>query len=89
MNMDFERAGIEKFDGTEYEVWSTLMEAVLTAKNIWYVVSRRKIESDKTWTEDNRSARVYILLALDHEMIKLVISCETASDIWNRLKAVH
>jgi hypothetical protein len=89
--MDLEKAsGIKKFDGTEFDVWSTLQEVYLRAKNIWYVIDEPKPEAaDTKWENANRQAKMALLWSLEHEIVKLVISCDTARDIWNRLKAVH
>lgn len=86
-------SGMKKFDGTQYEVWSTLMDAVLTAKEIRYVLDDVKPESDGTarikWDKDNRTAKAVILLSLDESIIRLVLSCDTAKDVWQRLAEVH
>lgn len=83
-------SGIKKFDGTEFDVWSTLQEVYLTAKGIWYVIEQEKPEGeDRKWDHDNKQAKMALLWSLEHEVVKLVISCETARDIWNRLKSVH
>lgn len=90
-------SGIAKFNGQEFEVWSTLTEAVLTAKNLSHVLrgARPMIGKDEDskavlqWENDERSARALILLALEPAMVKLVLSCATPKEIWDRLKAVH
>lgn len=90
--MDGLATGIKKFDGTGFEVWSTLMEAVLTAKKINYV-----LESDETsegattkkFKEDDQQARATLLLSLDPKIVMLVLSCNTAKQVWSRLKEVH
>lgn len=83
-------SGIKKFDGTEFDVWSTLQEVYLTAKGIWYVIDQEKPEGeDRKWDHDNKQAKMALLWSLEHEVVKLVISCDTARDIWNRLKSVH
>jgi hypothetical protein len=98
--MDGLATGVKKFDGTGYEVWSTLMEAVLTAKRIKFVLDETEPTADpksegaadeprKRWANANEQAKALILMSLSDEMVSLVISCATAKDIWNRLKQVH
>lgn len=84
--------GIKKFDGTEWEVFGTLMEALLTAKNLKHVLNSKRpsdqAEAEK-WDKDNNSAKSLLLLSLEPDVVKLVLSCTTAKDIWDRLKEVH
>jgi len=90
--MDSMMSGIKKFDGTEFEVWSTLMEAVLTAKGISYVLEECKTESEASrarYDADSKQARALILISLSEDMVKLVLACPTASEVWNRLKDCH
>lgn len=84
--------GIRRFDGTGYEVWSTLMDVVLTAKKIGHVLKTDRPQEDangKIWDNDDHTARATILLALEYDLVKLVLPCSTAKDVWNRLKDVH
>lgn len=87
-------SGIKKFDGTEFEVWSTLMDAVLTARNLRQILDEEPPTADKqaelkVFNEKDRTARALILLALDAEIVKLVLTCTTAKQIWTRLRDVH
>lgn len=86
-------SGIKKFDGTEFEVWSTLMEAVLDSKGIYYVIDQMKPEeagaAKDRWEKSDKSARTMILLSLEHDIVKAVMTCETASQMWNKLKTIH
>lgn len=48
--MEFEKSlssSVRKFDCSEFQVWSTVMEAVLTAKNLWYVIVDEAPQGDK------------------------------------------
>lgn len=86
--------GIKKFDGTRFEVWTTLMEAVLTARKLKYVLdSDMDSRGDETkinkFKADDEQARATLLLSLDTKMVVLVLTCKTAKEIWNRLKEVH
>lgn len=84
-------SGIKRFDGTEFEVWSILMEGVLESKGYWYVMNQLKSASADTtaWDKADRSARTMILLNLEHNIVKAVMTCTTASQMWNKLKTIH
>mgnify|MGYP000992362219 CR=1 FL=1 len=82
-------SGVKKFDGTDYEVWSTLVEAVLVAKGLDSTITEEGDAGDAKWLQKDKSARALILLALEPEMVKLVLSCSTAKQVWERLKTVH
>lgn len=89
--MNISSAGIKKFEGTQFEVWSTLIEAVMTARGIKYVLDGTKPEQDSTakWDKDHQTAKALILLSLDESMVRLVLSCSTAKEVWSRLSEVH
>lgn len=87
-------SGIKKFDGTEFEVWSFLMEGVLDSKGLWYVMDQMKSElttddAKTKWDKADRSARTMIMLSLEHDMVKAVMTCATARQMWNKLKTIH
>lgn len=86
-------AGIKKFDGTQYEVWSTLMRAVLTAKNLdSHIDSDIKPNDSKElgdWSKKNQLAKAMILLTLSEDIVKLVLACSSAGQVWQRLKEIH
>jgi len=95
--MDSEKgmtSGVKKFDGTEFEVWSVLMEGVLESRGIWYVIEtpRDAVAESKSiskWDKDDRSARTTILLALEHDMVKAVMTSKTAAQMWKKLETIH
>lgn len=41
------------------------------------------------WEEDDKLVKSLLLLALDAKHVKMVMSCETARDIWSRLLVIH
>lgn len=55
-------SGIKKFDGTEFDVWSTLQEVYLMDKGIWYVIDQPKPETaDTKWENANKQAKLALL----------------------------
>jgi len=60
-------SSIRKFNGSDYEVWSALIKAVLVAKNQAYVLREpRPAESKEStkWDHDNQAAK-----AKDHTVV--------------------
>lgn len=82
-------SGIKKFDGTDFEVWSTLVEAILIAKGLDSVITEEPETNDAKWIQKDKSARAIILLSLEPEMVRLVLSCNSAKSVWERLRTVH
>lgn len=90
--MDNLSSGIRKFDGQGYEVWSTLMESVLSVKKVKHVLTQAPPTDDnlrKLWDSNDETAKAIILLSLNEEMVSLVLACPDAKSVWNRLREVH
>lgn len=91
--MDLEKnygANLQQFDGTDYLVWSSLMEAVLTAKGLGQVLSvKPEGTDDDTWNKDDTKARAIILLSVNREIVKSIVHLRTSREIWTKLKQLH
>lgn len=90
--MDGLTSSIKKFDGTGYEVWATLIEAVLTARKVNHVIASEMPGDEKArevFLESDQQTRATLLLSLDPKVVALVLSCTTAKEIWDRIEEVH
>ena len=88
--------GIKKFDGTHFLVLRELVECVLVAKGLDYVLKDPSLplgsgtdSQSAKWQKDDKTARALILLSLDSEIVKMVLSCPTSRSVWDRLKIVR
>lgn len=82
--------GLQQFDGTDYLVWSSLTEAVLTAKGLGAVLGPKPEDAnDGTWMKNDREARAIILLSVNRDILKGIVHLGTSKEIWAKLKQLH
>nr|CAD7460075.1 unnamed protein product [Timema tahoe] len=72
------------------------MEIILRAEKIMDIINGKKqkpatteVEEVKTWNDGNEKGMLIISTGLEYSQLQTVIACETAAQMWNRLKNVH
>lgn len=90
-----------KYEGTKllegtFEEWSTVLEAVLTAKDLWDVVGPQEDEpvyrgpkGQKERQHKVVQAKACIILSLDASQLPLVQGITDPRVMWNTLRGVH
>lgn len=74
---------LPRFSGSDYPVWKAQMEAILIAKGLGDTLKGTADESKE------QVAKSLLLISLDNKHVKLILSCKTTKDIWERLSSVH
>lgn len=82
MAADFEKLGIEKFNGNNYAVWSAKMEFYLRLKGYHASLTDPK-------QEDNDKALAAIALSVDNSILPLLIGLKTAKSAWEKLRDIY
>jgi hypothetical protein len=82
--------GIQKFDGRNYAYWSDKVKTYLTALgvDIWYSVVICN-PNEKKLMSCNSKARHVILAALAPTIASKVMGCNTAKEVWDKLKNIY
>lgn len=81
---------VRKFDGKNFGVWKSQIEAVLTIKDCLDGIRvDRSLTSDSAWEESNNLAKAIILLSLTDDQASLVCHLSTAKQMWDRLLEAH
>src|SRR4051794_39537055 len=89
----------EKLNATNYHQWKFRIKLVLMKEGLWKLVDGKRKEpisgkSDNTeeimkWEADNESAFATLCLAISDSQMIHVRDCETAPDVWRKLKKVY
>ena len=82
---------IEKFNGSNFELWKLKMEDFLVDCDIWLVVSGTKPTGMKKedWDLTDRKSKGLIRLCLVDFVLLNVHEENTASSLWKRLAAIY
>jgi len=87
---------IQKFDGNNFQLWKFQMEIIFRAEKILDVVDGKttrpettEAEKRRAWDENNSKGMLIISTGLEYSQLQTVIACDTAAQMWNRLKSVH
>ena len=81
-------AVMDKFIGTNYNLWSIKMKMYLQSKNLWQCVENPKFET----AEDvimSQKAHAAIVLSLDDTQLLHVASAANANEAWGGLASYH
>jgi hypothetical protein len=91
--------GIQKFDGRNYAYWSDRVKTYLTALgvDIWYSVVNGYVIPNNAPTDPNAKklmscnskARHVILESLTPTIASKVMGCNTAKEVWDKLKNIY
>lgn len=89
-----ERTLIKKFDGQDFSVYKAQMEAFLNAEDLGETIKQRitpitKLEDVPNVQKKELQVKSILLISLDQKYAKLVLSCETSYDIWQKLITTH
>lgn len=89
---------IEKLNRNNYDTWSIIMESVLKSRKLWDLV-KLEIDLDSPEADDqakilldvtkNEEAKAILYTAMDREEIQKTGVCESASDLWFKIKENH
>lgn len=87
---------ITKFDGNNFQLWKFQIGTVFHASGIHDIVTGERTRpadlssaDGKAWTKDNAKAMCIISSAVEYSQLEYLITCKTASDMWNKLSLVH
>ena len=94
------KTGTPLFDGLNYAFWSIRMKVFLQAQgtDIWKIVENtHNVPSttsaitgiDKTIFENNSKAMNTLLSGLNETVFVKVMHCETAKEIWDKLRNIY
>jgi hypothetical protein len=91
--------GIQKFDGRNYAYWSDRVKTYLTdlGVDIWYSIVNGYVipnnaptdPNEKNLMSCNSKARHVILAALAPTISSKVMGCNTAKEVWDKLKSIY
>jgi hypothetical protein len=81
------RLEMEKFNGTNFELWKLKMEDLLIDRDLWVAVSRTKPigMKDEEWVVLERKERSLIRLCLADSVLLNVSEEKTATTLWKKL----
>lgn len=88
----FKTFSIQKFDGTNFQLWKYQMEIVFRAENLLdFVEGKKKYEEkDKKEFQDvNARAMLFISTSMEFKELQTIMTCKTADEMWTRLKIIH
>lgn len=75
-------------NGKNYSNWKTVMHAILQAKDLWDLCNRQSVldPTDKVKFQKNAEAKAVIYSSLDANQLTATGSCETAFDLWVKIR---
>ena len=87
---------MEKFNGTNFQVWKFQINAVLIASGIDDVVMGTRVKPEeidvqhmKTWVKDDAKAMFLISSAMKASQVESVLTCRSSREMWNKLVLIH
>lgn len=90
---------IRKFDGRNFAVWKSQIQAYLVVKDVWDAIDKDPPAGSHSgatvtrdyaeWAESNMIARSILLLSLEDSQATLVLGLDKAKDIWQRLESAY
>lgn len=83
---------VEKFNGTNFQLWKLKMEDMLEDHDLWEVTSNAKRPAtiaQEDWDIKDRKAKGLIRLCLTDVVLLNVLDEKTANSLWERLAAVY
>lgn len=87
---------VPRFDGRNFGLWKRHVSIILKSKGLSATINKTAIKSENatagvvSFTEaQETSAQAILFGAMDQSVIQKVLSCETASDMWERLHQVY
>lgn len=88
---------ITKFNGENFEAWEFQMRLLLAAEELGDYVSGKKKQPTadpssfeaRQWTKDNAKAMLMIAGAMTSNQLNLLITCDTAHEMWTKLTTLY
>ena len=83
---------VEKFNGSNFELWKLKMEDLLEDRDLWEAASldvRPAMISQPDWELKDRKAKGLIRLCLADSVLLNVLDEKTANSLWTRLGSVY
>lgn len=81
---------IDPLDKDNYDTWAIQAEAVLVKSKLWkYVSTPLDEKADPTEIEADKQAKAELILIIAPSQLKEVKKCNTAKDLWDKLKQIH
>ena len=86
-----ERIEIEKFNGTNFELWKLKMEDMLLDRDLWTTVSGNKPSGMKQedWNLVDQKARGMIWLSLVDYVLLNIYEEKTSHSLWKKLEDIY
>jgi len=91
----FDISAVEKLTKDNYRIWSMQMKAVLNSHGIFEIVNgtllRPEIAGKEQKKYDAGATEAYtaLILSLARDQIDKITGCDTAVEIWNKLRTIH
>ena len=79
---------IEKFNGTDYPLWSLLMKNVLRELELAKYIGIATTDANYKKNEDEQ-ALAEIQFALEKPQLRAIMTCKTTKEAWDKLKAKY
>lgn len=77
---------LDKLQNQNYSTWRTIIKAQLMSKDLWQCVVSEKNENDE---DKIRNEEAKHLIYISMEASEIEATCETANDLWNKIKENH
>ena len=88
----YEKMEVEKFNGSNFELWKLKMEDLLEDRDLWEVTSldvRPTTISQAYWDLKDHKAKGLIRLCLANLVLLNVLDEKTTNSLWTRLGSVY
>ena len=79
---------LEKLSARNYTTWKTVIKSQLMAKDLWQYVVESKNNSDDERI-NNEMAKHLMYVSMDAQQISATGVCESAYDLWRKIKENH
>ena len=85
VSSSYEKMGVEKFNGSNFELWKLKMEDMLEDRDLWEAASlpvRPATMSQVDWDLKDRKAKGLIRLYLENLVLLNVLDEKTINSLW-------
>ena len=87
---------MDKFNGTNFQVWNFQINAILVATGIDDVVKGTRIKPEeidvqalRSWVKDDARAMFLISSAMEASQVESILTCRSSQEMWNKLVIIH
>ena len=88
-----ETACVEKYNGTNFQLWKMHMQFIFQSRELWSIVNGTSSKEDaidqNAWEKKDKTAAVAILNAISSLHRQELISCLTSNAMWKQLTTFH